>query len=319
MPRRKGFKLRLKDKTSKTILGLLIILVGGLSFLSFFGQVGLARQLREILFTAFGWVTFLVPIALVLAGLLFTKIKLKFVSPNTVFGFWGFLLSILSLSASFNKNNAGLVGRKIWELVSTVLSSPGAFFVLLVLSLVSIVVFFNTSLEGASEFITKAWQVAKEWWQKFFARSAKADGDLRQVSFETRGGERAERPAEEISTTALSNLPGSDKVWEYPPLDLLSDTIGSKAERGDIKQNAATIEKTLESFGITAKVVEVNMGPAVTQYALEIAVGTRLTKITSLANDIALALAAPHGQIRIEAPIPGKSLVGIEVPNIKPE
>jgi S-DNA-T family DNA segregation ATPase FtsK/SpoIIIE len=99
----------------------------------------------------------------------------------------------------------------------------------------------------------------------------------------------------------------------------LTDSIGSKAERGDLKQNASIIEKTLESFGIQARVVEVNMGPAVTQYAIEIALGTKLTKITSLANDIALALAAPTGTVRIEAPIPGKSLVGIEVPNITPE
>ncbi|MBI2594148.1 DNA translocase FtsK, partial [Candidatus Curtissbacteria bacterium] len=107
--------------------------------------------------------------------------------------------------------------------------------------------------------------------------------------------------------------------WEYPPLDILDDSIGSKATRGDQKHNAALIEKTLESFGIQAKVVEVNSGPAVTQYALEIALGTKLTKITALANDIALALAAPTGTVRIEAPIPGKSLVGIEVPNVTPE
>jgi S-DNA-T family DNA segregation ATPase FtsK/SpoIIIE len=62
-------------------------------------------------------------------------------------------------------------------------------------------------------------------------------------------------------------------------------------------------------------VVEVNPGPAVTQYALEIALGTKLSKITTLANDLALAMAAPTGQIRIEAPIPGRSLVGVEVPN----
>ena len=82
-----------------------------------------------------------------------------------------------------------------------------------------------------------------------------------------------------------------------------------------MKHNAHIIEKTLESFGISARVTEVNLGPAVTQYALEIALGTKLSKITALSNDLALALAAPTGQIRIEAPIPGRSLVGIEIPN----
>ena len=104
-------------------------------------------------------------------------------------------------------------------------------------------------------------------------------------------------------------------VWEYPPLSLLSDKSGGEADRGDVKSNASIIENTLESFGIKAKVVEVNYGPSVTQYALDISRGTKLSKITGLATDLALALAAPTGQIRIEAPIAGRSLVGIEVPN----
>ena len=95
--------------------------------------------------------------------------------------------------------------------------------------------------------------------------------------------------------------------------------MGGEADRGDIKKNAEIIETTLDSFGIEARVVDVNRGPAITQYALQIAQGTKLTKITTLQNDLALALAAPTGQIRIEAPIPGKSLVGIEIPNRTPK
>ncbi len=104
-------------------------------------------------------------------------------------------------------------------------------------------------------------------------------------------------------------------IWEYPPLSLLSNSDGGEADRGDVKHNASTIENTLESFGIRAKVKEVNFGPSVTQYALDITRGTKLSKITALSTDLALALAAPGGQIRIEAPIAGRSLVGIEVPN----
>ena len=113
-----------------------------------------------------------------------------------------------------------------------------------------------------------------------------------------------------IQTRRAGNL-------KYPPIDLLSD-MERKADRGDIKGNAATIERSLESFGITAHVVEVNSGPAVTQYALEVAKGTKLSKITSLERDLALALAAPTGTIRIEAPIPGRNLVGRELPNKSP-
>ncbi|MBP7842512.1 DNA translocase FtsK, partial [Candidatus Woesebacteria bacterium] len=119
------------------------------------------------------------------------------------------------------------------------------------------------------------------------------------------------------STELSGTLSPSSKqvIWEYPPLSLLSNSDGGEADRGDVKHNASTIENTLESFGIRAKVKEVNFGPSVTQYALDITRGTKLSKITSLSTDLALALAAPGGQIRIEAPIAGRNLVGIEVPN----
>ncbi|MBQ6438041.1 DNA translocase FtsK [bacterium] len=103
--------------------------------------------------------------------------------------------------------------------------------------------------------------------------------------------------------------------WQYPTIDIFEAVDGGEADRGDINANAQIIENTLDSFGIRARVVEINRGPSVTQYALEIAMGTKLSKVVALAGDLALALAAPTGQIRIEAPIAGKSLVGIEVPN----
>jgi len=105
-----------------------------------------------------------------------------------------------------------------------------------------------------------------------------------------------------------------EKRGEYTflPLDLLEEEKGMPSG-GDTKTNAAIIKKTLENFGISAEMGEINIGPTVTQYTLKPAEGIKLSKITSLSNDLALALAAHP--IRIEAPIPGKSLVGIEVPN----
>ena len=122
---------------------------------------------------------------------------------------------------------------------------------------------------------------------------------------------------QQISIRPLS--PSSKTAWVYPPRSLLIEMVQKGADRGDVKKNAAKIEETLDSFGIRARVSEVNFGPAVTQYALEITMGTKLSRITALGNDLALALAAPTGQVRIEAPIPGRALVGIEIPNRKPE
>ena len=102
------------------------------------------------------------------------------------------------------------------------------------------------------------------------------------------------------------------KVKMDLPLDLLSGEVG-KATSGDIKNNILVIQRTLENFGISVDMGEVNVGPTVTQYTFKPSEGIKLSKITTLSNDLSLALAAHP--IRIEAPIPGKSLVGIEVPN----
>ncbi|MBI2414328.1 DNA translocase FtsK [candidate division WWE3 bacterium] len=123
---------------------------------------------------------------------------------------------------------------------------------------------------------------------------------------------------EAILATAKSTKPGlpySDRVWENPPLDLLSDPSTVPIDRGDVMERAKIIVATLRSFGIDSKVSEINFGPSVTQYALEAGSGVRIAKVANLQNDIALALASPTGSVRIEAPIPGKSLIGIEVPN----
>ena len=109
---------------------------------------------------------------------------------------------------------------------------------------------------------------------------------------------------------AVSSFSGT---YEAPPLALLKKDRG-KPQVGDIKANANIIKRTLKNFGIDVEMDEVSIGPTVTRYALKPAEGVRLSKILGLQTNLELALAA--GTIRIEAPIPGKSLVGIEVPNI---
>lgn len=107
--------------------------------------------------------------------------------------------------------------------------------------------------------------------------------------------------------------------WKLPPLTLLNDFVKKKPPKEDIRKNADIIEQTLNSFGVKAKVVDVLVGPTVTQYALDIALGTKVSKIANLSNDLALALATSASAVRIEAPIPGTSYVGIEVPNTERE
>lgn len=107
----------------------------------------------------------------------------------------------------------------------------------------------------------------------------------------------------------------SDPDWQFPPLDLLSDKQ-DKADAGDVQNNAEIIKSTFGNFNIDVEVEGANVGPRVTQFTLKPPTGVKLTKLTALENNLALDLAA-HS-IRMEAPIPGKRAVGIEVPNVKP-
>ena len=106
-----------------------------------------------------------------------------------------------------------------------------------------------------------------------------------------------------------------DEDYEFPPIQLLAegDKKGSKSSKKAVADTATRLQKTLYSFGVSAKVENVSVGPAITRYELKPAEGVRVSKIANLADDIALSLAAET--IRIEAPIPGKQAVGIEVPN----
>lgn len=131
----------------------------------------------------------------------------------------------------------------------------------------------------------------------------------KKIIKETKPTEKEEPEEETIARPTTLDI-----NYKWPPLEILYSSK-TKPTSGDINSNAATIHDTLSNFGIETEMGEIRVGPTVTQYSLKPAKGIKLTRITGLSNDLALALAAHP--IRIEAPIPGKSLVGIEVPNEK--
>ena len=124
--------------------------------------------------------------------------------------------------------------------------------------------------------------------------------------------EEERKPVLRVVAEPEDDLPEIE--WKLPSVALL-DTVTARRERmkDEIKKNAVIIEQTLETFGVPAKVIGVNPGPAVTQYEVQPGAGVQVKRITALQNDLSLALAA--SPLRLEAPIPGKSAVGIEVPN----
>lgn len=317
---RRGFRLKLKKEAVFSISQIAFFAIAALILLSFSRQGAILLSFNDFLINYFSWSAFFLPFLFLAFAFLVSKVKFPLGQPNVIIGGLLFFVSVMTIG------QAGILGSEFWNGIASLITSVGAFIILLGTSFVGLIVLFNTSID----------QVIKIG-RGFFGNSLKyvngggglsfgkplSKGPLRVsggAPFQNRenaGKPEAARatPGEALTEALVSNVPGEDKVWKYPSLDLLTETESGHAERGDIKENAAIIEKTLESFGITARVVEVNLGPAVTQYALEVALGTKLSKITGLERDLALALAAPTGAIRIEAPIPGRSLVGIELPN----
>ena len=107
--------------------------------------------------------------------------------------------------------------------------------------------------------------------------------------------------------------------WNLPPLSLLHKPMIKNIDKNIYREQAKIIETTLSTFNIPTKVVNVNIGPTVVRYALQIEQGTKVSKITSLADNLALSLAVPQTSLRIETPIPGTNYIGIEIPNPDPQ
>ncbi len=324
--RRQKFKLKLKKNTIYSIFSFGLIISGLILLLSFSKSQPSFVLINQYLDKYFGLISILFPITLILLGFLFLKLKFFLSRPNVSIGF---LLLFLSLGALLK---SGVIGEYLFKALADVLTGAGANLVYLAGIFIGIIVFFDTSIDELISAIGFVIEVIKRLFpSKLFSFFKNKKPELKDKEMKIKGGVRdfsglsnkemtvsspvIKKESPLLSNELVSNPTAAGLVWEYPPFSLLSDASSQKADRGDIKKVASVIESTLQSFGIGAKVLEVNLGPAVTQYALEIALGTKVSKITSLVNDLALATEAPTGQIRIEAPIPGRNLIGIEIPN----
>ncbi len=314
--RKNTFGVRLKQATIYSIIAVTLFCIAALVWVSFTRQGGLLIQLNGFLLGQLGTLaTFFLPFPIIVGGMMLTKIRSSLSAPHTFVG------SVVILAALAGISSGGAIGGQLWQATASFLSPAGAAILFVAGLGIGLIIMFNVPFEDVLAFVVNLIRRSRQT----VAGLNKGDKLINKPI--KMGGMPAPQPVINKPTSkqmTIDSLPpplaaASDQPWKYPPLSLLSETISGKADRGDVKANAAIIEKTLEAFGMIAKVVEVNLGPAVTQYALEVAIGTKLSKISALSNDLALALAAPTGQIRIEAPIPGRALVGIELPNRAPE
>lgn len=336
MPRRKKSiyslpKLKLKQKTIITVGTLVSFALGALSVVSLFSSSSYLAFWKQFLMSNFGWTAFFSPLVFALVGLVLQRVKWPFAQMNVLVGLITMMIALMGISGSVSLVAGGDLGLFISTELKNLITLPGALILLLAVFFIGLVVLLNASLEQIMSFFGKTASTAAGAGKSVvkvkgvFDRGPSFEGknlDLKMSGIDDAAPtQKGKQPQKEqykepiMAETLIQNVAGQSRVWKYPPLSLLADKGGAPADRGDVKKNAAIIEKTLESFGIQARVSEVNGGPAVTQYALEIASGTKIAKIANLQHDIALALATRTGTVRIEAPIPGKSLVGIEVPN----
>lgn len=319
--------LKLKPDTVKSIFFIFFAILSVISVISFLRQGTFATSFNQFLQDYFGFASVMIPFMLLLISFLFTKIKIFLKEANI---FFGFLIMFIASLALFKQ---GIIGLFLWAQTLAIFSEVISFILFFFAFIVGIVVLFDTNVVQLFKLAVKIFLAIKKYTVGLSVKSKEKKEkailqkeplfakDSNEPQFSKKDDQKFLDipPVFKAENTSIFASPvlssSSNQVWNYPPITIFDNTPGTKADRGNVTKNAGIIEQTLESFGITARVADVNESPSVTQYAIEVALGTKLTKVVSLSNDLAMALAAPGGQIRVEAPIPGRSLVGIEVPN----
>lgn len=327
----KKSKIELKDETRHSIWGIGFLVLGLIIILSIFKMAGVAGDfIYSILSSFLGVGYYLLPILLAIVGVSFMKNgRPQIAYLHSITGLL-VLLSTLGIMDIASNGNSESVNITFGGILGSIVSWPfiklfGIYAGILLLGavlIISLIVLFDERPK-----LIEVFQKIKSFFsQKInlnlfskFKRETPEDPIEEEEEIE-------ETPAEDEKEDSMDydekpvkekkeiTAPKKKLHTDYtpPPMALLEKDKG-KPNVGDLKGNMNIIQRTLLNFGISVEMDEVTIGPTVTRYALKPAQGVKLSRIVGLQNDLALALAAHP--IRIEAPIPGKSLVGIEIPN----
>lgn len=313
----------------------LFLLIGG------FGVGGpLPEKLFYGVYWALGWAAWLAPVALIFFGVLkFTSDDHEIPLSKFVGMFAFLILSAAWLHVAFITNDlttsvtglysgghGGEVGKALGNASLNILDKVPASILFFVFAVLAFFFAFGISPKIIMK-LGELFKPRERSEEELAALKAKSDEPnfklnegvpvehhgkatpARMSTFRNSAAKLAPTETHEALTTT------SDPDWKFPGMDLLIQKQ-DKADAGDVEGNAKTIEESFAHFNINVEMEGANIGPRVTQYTLKPPTGVKLTKFTALADNLALDLAA-HS-IRVEAPIPGKRAVGIEVPNVKP-
>lgn len=327
----KGLSLGLKSHTKHGIVGIIFFVLAVFFLMAWWNMAGPAGDFfyNKLFLPLLGLGYILLPVLFILLGYSFIKSEVPNIGWTRVISGILFLLSGLGMiDVASGSHAGGLLG----ELLSTPLVSLFDVYASIVflgaILIISILVMFDAKLdfgeliarlkqalgfskEGASE---EEDVYEPEETKEDIPEPEEAETKIEKMKSVLGMGKKEQKEEEEeLEVRKLKpKAYGLGANYVPPPLSLLEEDSG-KPNTGDIKANANIIKRTLANFGIEVEMDEITIGPTVTRYALKPAEGVKLSRIVGLQNDLALSLAAHP--IRIEAPIPGKSLVGIEIPN----
>ncbi|MDD3386526.1 MAG: DNA translocase FtsK [Candidatus Pacebacteria bacterium] len=333
---KKKFNFSLPEKTKRYLFSALSFLLAVVFIFSFYGSAGVVGDyLKKIFGFLVGNVIYILPLIFIIFGVVLLKEKEVFKENKNsliisttilILGLSGFfsLLNFKSNQEILEKfiwtasNDGGWIGYIIsWPIVKgfDFIVSFALFAIAIAVSLWIIIQPFKKVIDEYEdeEEDEEEQQESKEEIKVEVTKKRKLPiFNIEKII--PKKEEPAEVKKEDKNLKTFEQKKNESEEYKYPPMDLLSKK-GGDPEGGDISYNSSVIKRTLQTFGIPVEMSEINVGPTVTQYTLKPAEGIKLSKITALQNDLALALASPT--IRIEAPIPGRSLVGIEIGNKK--
>ncbi len=327
MPKKKSSSRKKEDQDysllAKWTTGVVLVAFGLIMGLAAFGLAGIAGSaLFTFGYGILGVGAFLLPLLLVAVGFA-VMLERTFIAPLTGAGIVLILLSTLTFLGIVSSDWGGLAGTFAGQAASEFFGLAGAIILLVAIAAIGLIVATDivAVLKGAVDAFEKARALALS--VRLPVLTKKEGDEVAETTVEEVPDDAVAVPAPErepvvtmfndVSTnvTAIA-ITTIDAEYKAPPLSLLG-VDKDKPGVGDIKANANIIKRTFQNFGISVEMDEVSVGPTVTRYAIKPAEGVRLQKIVALQQNLELALAAHP--VRIEAPIPGKSLVGIEVPN----
>lgn len=324
-------KKGLKAETRHGILAVVFFLLALLFFLSAFEMAGVAGKfIYKIFYYLFGVGYALLPVVCVLLGTSFVKSEQPKVGIGRGLSAFVFLTAGLGvIHIALGENAGGVIGGVLAMPFVALFDVYASILLLGALVIISLIVMFDTKpalgrfLRSILNIFSKEKQSEEEE-EEFEEGEEDADEEEdteeenKQIEKNKKETEKKKKEESIGAKETIEEMPIQKRkgvlVSDYvpPPLSLLEEDKG-KPNTGDVKANAIIIKRTLANFGIEVEMDEITIGPSVTRYALKPAEGVKLSRIVALQNDLALALAAHP--LRIEAPIPGKSLVGIEIPN----